>query len=111
MQTKSKIQLIKEQIEQRDAFFKGLSNLMNDYLIEDSTFSFNGQTVTEHTNGYFNMTGEYETLEEAARNYNTGECVRIIENKTFQIGNVYSKMSEIKESKKIIDISTGSIVE
>ena len=57
------------------------------------------------------MTGEYSSLEEAARNYNIGESVRIIENKTFQVGSTYSKVSEIKESEKIIDLSTGSVVE
>lgn len=110
MQTKSKIQLIKEEIDKKNYFKSGLCKLMDEYLIEDSIFSFDGSNVSEQNNGYFEVLSEYNSIDEAISNYKLGECLRIVENELFQVGRSYKKISEISTDNKVIDVTTGLVV-
>ena len=111
MQTKSKIQLIKEAFEIKESFRKGLVTLMDKYLIEDSVLSFDGTKIRDHKNGYFVVETEYSSIEEAMKEFDLGNSVRIIENQIFQVGKTYDKLSSIKDKDhKIIDISTGMMI-
>ena len=103
MYTKSKIQIINESLQVKDNFKRGLEELMEKYIIEDSVFVIQ-ESVKEVTKGYFNINNEYSNLQEAIRNCNvTKQGIRIMENKSFQVGDIYNNLSEC-ESEKILDI-------
>ena len=110
MQTKSNIQLVKEALQYKESFKESLTTLTDKYLVENSTFSFNG-SLNEVVNGYFVVENEYDSLIEAMGNLTPGESVRIINNDKFQIGGVYEKLSDTPEDKTVIDLSTGNVVE
>ena len=112
MQTKSNIQLVRENLAVRDAFKTNLEVFMEKYLVEDSYFSPSKKTlgeVEENTSGYFVFEHEYNTFNEAISNMNNNQTIRIIENNRFQIGRVFEKLSEAN-GERIIDISTGAVV-
>jgi len=109
MQTKSNIQLVKEALQYKESFKECLSDLINKYMVENSTFSFNG-SLKEKVNGYFVVENEYNTLDEAMGNLTPGQLVRVVENKKFQIGSVSEKLSNTSNEKIVIDLSTGSEV-
>lgn len=109
MQTKSNIQLVKEALQYKESFKECLSDLVNKYMVENSTFSFNG-SLKEEVNGYFVVENEYNTLDEAMSNFTPGQLVRVVENKKFQIGTVSEKLSNTSNEKIVIDLSTGSEV-
>lgn len=106
MQTKSNIQLVKEALQYRESFKESLSSLVNKYMVENSTFSFNG-SLKEEVKGYFVVEGEYSSLDEAMGNLTPGQLVRVVENEKFQIGSVSEKLSNTSNEKTVIDLSTG----
>ena len=110
MQTKSKIQLVKEELDRKNVFRIGLVRLMDKFLVEDAIFTFDGEKVSECTKGYFEVFGEYDSIEEAIKNYSLGDSVRILENKVFQVGKPHEKLSAVKSENKIIDVATGALV-
>ena len=110
MQTKSKIQLIKEELQLKEFFKRGINNLMESYTIEDSTFSFNGSNVSEYSKGYLLVKNEFSSIDEAMKEYEVGGALRIVGNKQFQVGKMYNRLSEIDECGKVIDITTGVVV-
>ena len=111
MQTKSEIQMIKESLEMKENFRKGLSVLIDKYLVEDSILSYDGVKIRDNKTGYFVVENEYQSLEDAMKNFDLNNSIRIIENEIFQVGKVYDKLSSIKnKDNKIIDITTGVTV-
>ena len=107
MQTKSNIQLVREGLAVREAFKDNIKNFMDKYTIEDSFFSsMKNATIKEHTRGYFVFEHEYTNIDEAVSNMTLEHALRIIDNKRFQIGKVYEKLSESK-GEKVIGIVTG----
>lgn len=106
MQTKSNIQLIKESIQLKNSIKESLNNIMDKYTVEDSVFMWrNG--LNECTQGYFEVVSEFENLNEAIAvlNVNT-QGIRILNNTTFQVGNIYSSIVECKDStNQILDIN------
>ena len=117
MQTKSNIQLIRENLALREAFADNIKYFMERYTIEDSYFGITRgmspnviretHTLSEYTRGYFVVEHEYTTIDEAISNMTPTQVVRIIENKRFQVGERFEKLSEV-HGDNIIDISTGS---
>lgn len=104
MQTKSAIQIIRENLKGKLIFTENLKNLMNDYLIEDSYFSRdNYNNVIETVKGYFDLKKEYTDLEEAVRYMENEDSIRIINNQRFQVGRVFEKISDTT-GENVIDI-------
>lgn len=109
MQTKSRIQLIRESLGVLENFRSSLEDLMNKYNIEDSIFVYNNG-VYECTKGYFDVTGEYDNINEAIRNCNvTSMGIRIIGNKQYQTGYIRKMLSECK-GDTVLDINALEIV-
>lgn len=117
MHTKSNIQLIRENLALREAFADNIKEFMERYTIEDSYFGIargmsphtirESHTLNEYTRGYFVVEHEYTTIDEAISNMAPTQIVRIIENKRFQVGERFEKLSDT-HGDNIIDISTGS---
>lgn len=111
MQTKSNIQLIKEQLRQKEIFKNNLSALMNKYTVEDNFFTMkNDASLNEEVSGYFKTESEYKSLDEAVSNMKKGQAIRIINNETFVVGNVYKKLSESGDGS-VYDIAAGNVIE
>ena len=106
MQTKSNIQLVREALAIRESFRKELQSFMDKWMIMDSYFEINSGAPKEHEKGYFVFEHEYNTFDEAISNMSLDQTIRIIENKRFQIGKVYEKISEA-EGDRVIDVTTG----
>jgi hypothetical protein len=109
MWTKSKIQMINEMISLQNNYKEGLENLMEKYTIEDNIFLFKNGQIMEATKGYFVKKGEYSTLKEALENCNYSfdkVGIRIINNTTFEVGDIKSKLSECNISEnQVFDIN------
>lgn len=127
MQTKSNIQLIRENLELREAFKDNIKTLINDYTIKNCYFSPSygmspkmireTHSINEHTNGYFVIEHEYTNIDEAISNMTLQHTIRIIDNDHFQLGKRFEKLSEARknfkkslegENENIIDILTSA---
>ena len=117
MQTKSNIQLIREGLAIREAFKENIKSFMEKYTIEDNYFGPSyrispnsikeSQSMVEYTQGYFVFEHEYTDIDNAISNMSLDQSIRIIENKRFQIGKIYEKLSDAK-GDKIIDITNNT---
>ncbi|MBR5297829.1 MAG: hypothetical protein IKU29_08210 [Parabacteroides sp.] len=96
MNTKSRIQIIHEQLIEKSGFVNDISELLENYTIEDSIFENKGGMAIEVWRGYFEKTAEYSQLSEAIDNMQCKQVLRIVNNKLFQIGNIYQSISECK---------------
>lgn len=113
MQTKSNIQLIRERLAVREEFESNLKSLMEKYIVEDSYFSqskIDARLPEENIKGYFVFNHEYGNLNEAVINMGVADTIRIIDNKRFQVGRVYEKLSDAK-GERVFDITTGLAVQ
>ena len=91
-------------IETKSEFKEGLNNLMEKYNVEDSIFSYNNGAVNEVCHGYFVENTEYNSLDEAISNMNNlNQCIRIINNEKFVLGDVHTTLNE--NITKFYDIS------
>lgn len=104
MYTKSLIQQNIEVIRAKDNFRSAIEQLMEKYNIEDSVFVIKNGFMHEVVEGYFVTENEYSSLSEAvsACNINT-MGVRVIGN-SFQVGKIYSRLSECEDNKKVFDL-------
>ena len=109
MQTKSNIQLVREALAVKEAFCNVLEQLTDKYIVKNSVFEFDGRNLSEVTSGYMTVKGEYSSLNEAFKNYQIGDAVRIIENSTYQLGKVYKTLSEAN-SDKVYSITFDEMV-
>lgn len=108
MQTKSKIQLIKEALAVANDYREGLENLMEKYTIEDSVFVYVGGMVQEAIQGYFVEKSKHDSLLEAIRNCNCefGRYgIRIKENKEFVVGEIKRNLAECSQEATVFDIN------
>ena len=106
MQTKSNIQLIQEALKIRESFKASIENLMDKYLIEDSVFVWKSGSLFENTKGYFEVAGEYDSIDEALKVWNPMMSMRVIANKKYQVGQVKTYITECKEDAQVFDINT-----
>lgn len=112
MQTKSNIQLIRESLRMLETFKINLESYMERWTIEDSYFTPNKTIMgcpSENCKGYFSVKQEYTNINEAISNMTLDQTIRIIENKRFQVGNVFEKLTDAT-GDDIIDITTGEQV-
>ena len=120
MQTKSNIQLIREGLAVREAFKDNIKNFMEKYTIEDNYFgpsckvSTTGiketHSMTEYTHGYFVFEHEYTDIDTAVSNMSLNHVIRIIDNKRFQVGKIYEKLSDAK-GETVIDITNSNQID
>lgn len=113
MLTKSKIQIIKENLSIANDYKSGLENLTNKYLIEDSIFIYKNSTVFEATSGYFVVKSTHNNIWDAIKECNndyTNNGIRIIENKEFVVGQLKKSIVECSENDLIFDINNLSSV-
>ena len=110
MNTKSKIQLIKENIEIKENFKNSINGLIDKYNIVDNVFVSKSGKTFEALDGYFVVKNEYETFDEAMNDFTDGLAIRIENNKKFTTGTLYEKLSECPEGSKVLDINTEKYV-
>lgn len=105
MYTKSLIQQKIEILHLRENFNDTLTELLEKYNIHDNIFMVNQGECMEVTRGYFVLLEEYQDLSEAIKNcdvFNQG--IRIINNSTFQVGNIYSNLNSCPKDTSIYNI-------
>ena len=109
MQTKSNIQLIQEKIAQKQNFQDGLERLMESWNIKDNVFVLKNGKLTEASKGYFEIVSEYDKIEDAIRSVNPAlQCIRIMNNKKFQVGNIHNYIAECEDTSKVLDLDVMS---
>jgi len=101
---KSYIQVQAELIEERGKFANDISQLLENYKIEDGVFGIVNNNTYELSNGYFVEEKTFDTINELIKEMNQKtQAVRITEGK-FILGNIYSSLSDIETNKKIFSI-------
>ena len=109
MQTKSNIQIIRENLMRREAFADTIKNLIENYTVKNCYFGISideNKPAIEYIDGYFTVNQEYSDINEAISNMAPDSIIRIIDNYKFQVGERFKKLSGVK-GDNIIDISTG----
>lgn len=109
--TKSKIQLIKEQMIIKEMFKNNLLDLMEKYILEDNIFHNNRGNIEENIKGYFAINEEFDNIVDAINSLKDNQSVRIIENNKFQTGVVFESINETNEYAKVYDIENGNYLE
>jgi hypothetical protein len=104
MYTKSIIQQTIEKLHEKDSFRIAIENLMEKYNIEDSVFIFKNGNMREVVEGYFVTTNEYDNLAEAISDCDTYTMAIRVIGENFQVGKVFSKLSECDENNKVFDL-------
>lgn len=110
MTTKSKIQLIKESIEIKEAFKNRINELMEKYNIVDNIFVSKSGKTFEALDGYFVINNEYESFDEAMKDFDNGMAIRIENNEKFTTGQLYEHLTDCPENSKILDINAEQYV-
>lgn len=108
MWTKSKIQLLKENLNYKDNFRNAIDSLMEKYTIEDSIFTYKNE-LFEVTRGYFDHVNNYNSLNEAINNICDGMVIRVKNNQEFEIGYLRTYLNECK-SDRILDINNATLI-
>ena len=103
MTNKSFIQIQLENIQARGKFEEGLKAILEKYDVQDSVFSVNNGNV-ELTKGYFVQQAQYEDLSQAIREMNNNQALRIVENNTFIVGDIYNNLSDCDECEHVFNI-------
>lgn len=111
MYTKSLIQQNLEILHIKENFNDSLVSIMEKYNIEDSIFVIINNDVKELTKGYFVLESEYDNINDAIKSCDIS-CmgVRIIENKKFQVGNIYKNLSQCPKNTQIFDVENYNII-
>ena len=74
------------------------------YQIPDGVFGISNNNTYELSSGYFVEEKTFDTIDQLIKEMNQShQAVRITEGK-FILGNVYSRLSEISEDKKVFSI-------
>ena len=106
MYQKSLIQQILEFNETLCRFKKSINDILESYTVKNNVFSFYNNELKEVTEGYFIVESTHDNLQDAIREVNNfSKCIRIIENKEFQVGIVTNNYSEIGNNKAV-DLDT-----
>ena len=108
MWTRSKIQMIKENLNYKDNFRNAVNSLMEKYTIEDSIFTYKNE-LFEVTRGYFDHVNNYNSLNEAINNIGDGMVIRVKNNQEFEIGYLRTYLNECK-SDRILDINNATLI-
>ena len=114
MNTKSKIQLISEEIERKNRFKHLLEKLLDMYHVEDNVFTMIGESLAECTSGYFSCEKEYDSLSTLFEDITDVKTtnIRIVNDNLFQVGRMYNTLSECPENSEypILHLETQEYV-
>ena len=110
MNQKSAIQVISEVLVAKEAFFRHLTELNEQYDIRDNVFACDANGLAQESKeGYYGEVETYDTIDEAYKNCNILlQGVRVHEGK-FSVGNLYANLSDVKE-ELIIDLTNARIL-
>jgi len=104
MWTKSFIQLQVESIQERAKFANDITKILEKYQIQDGVFGISNNNTYELSSGYFVEEKTFDTIDQLIKEMNQShQAVRITEGK-FILGNVYNRLSDISEDKKVFSI-------
>jgi hypothetical protein len=106
--------IIPQQLEYNamvEKFKQCLANLVESYNVNGNVFGWQGKPV-EFETGYFVVESEKDNLQDAIREMSSlDKCIRIVENKIFQVGTVVHYISECAPDAKVLDIENQIFVE
>lgn len=107
MQTKSNIQIIEEQIREKEKMYKLFENFINKYKFQDSIFSYSNGHIYEIVEGYFEVLKEsnIENIKDIIKELDENKCIRI-NDQNIQLGLYHKNISEIKNIGKVYEIKT-----
>ena len=77
---------------------------MSEYTVKDGVFGLFRDKLYELTCGYLIPESTHDTLEDAIRDMNPSQAIRIEENKKFTVGTVASTLSDCPQEGTVIDI-------
>jgi len=103
MNNKSLIQLQIEGIQAKGEFEKQISTILETFDVQDTVFAIKHGAV-ELTRGYFVESKTYDDLTQAVREMDNNQALRIVENKTFIVGDVYNSLTECMDEEKVFNI-------
>lgn len=107
---KSIIQQILENNTALNTFKNYLNNLLESYTIQDNVFIYSNNKIYECETGYMVIDSEHDNLQDAIREMKSlNDCIRIIDNKTFQTGHIVNRLYE-GENNKIFDIENQILI-
>ena len=104
MYTKSVIQQRIEELHEKDSFRIAIESLMEKYNIEDSVFVFRNGNMREVVEGYFVTDNDYNDIADAISNCDPRSMAIRVIGENFQVGKVFTKISECDENKKVFDL-------
>jgi len=106
--------IIQQQLEYNaivEKFKQSLASLLESYNINGNVFGWQGKPV-EFETGYFVIESEKDNLQDAIREMTSlDKCIRIVDNKVFQVGTVTHYISECALDAKVLDIENQIFVE
>ena len=98
MNNKSYIQVQLEFIQSKGLMEQEVSSILEKYDVKDTVFGIVNGKNQELSTGYLIESSRYDTLNEAVRNMNPGQALRVVDNKEFVIGDVYESLTACPEN-------------
>ena len=105
MNTKSRIQEIREELENNNLYKISLKKLTDAFLVKDNIFAFQSGKMYECVDGYFVAEKEYDKIEDLFENITHQDAVRILENNTFVVGKHYNKLKDCPKDAEVVYIN------
>ncbi len=102
MTNKSYIQLHLEFVQAKGMLEKELTQILEKYDVKDTVFGFVNRTPSELSRGYMTEVKKYDSLQEAIRDMNPGQALRVVDNKEFIVGDVFECLSDCPENQEHI---------
>jgi hypothetical protein len=97
MNNKSYIQFQLEYIQSKGNLERKVSSIIEKYDVKDAVFGIVCGRPQELSCGYLVESKKYDTLNEAIREMNQGQALRVVDNKEFIIGDVYEHLTDCPE--------------
>lgn len=107
---KSMIQQIMEQNAAVNSFKASLEDILEKYTVVANAFAFRNNKTVEINEGYMVVDAEVDNLYDAIKEMKDfSYCIRIIENKTFQVGHLVQFASDGGDNR-VIDLDNQTEV-
>ncbi len=104
MRNKSYIQIQLEFIQSKGMLEKDIKSILEKYDVKDTVFGIVNNKTQELSHGYMIESQRFDNLSDAVREMNQGQALRISNNSSFILGNVYEHLSDCPESEHIFNI-------
>lgn len=110
MNTKSAIQLISEMQAAKTGFFQHVGIIDENFNIIDNVFVCSAQgSAEELKEGYYGEIATYDTIEEAAKEFNICMHGLRVHGGKYSVGNLYTKLEDVQE-ELVIDLGAAKIL-